>query len=174
MLSLLDRLSSGELIAFISIVSGGIVAIVFILSIVKYQLQALSDETSLKREKQDAELAMHSKLIEQAIASGVKPEALLSSPELASRSLKPIASSDEYDANLAKSFGTLEIPAVDIEETLSQALQLDSNRKKAIVEVITDLIEEGTNHESIVAAVRGLCVSAPAKEKVSDLPVPAV
>jgi hypothetical protein len=171
MLSLLDRLSSGELIAFVSIVTGGIVVVVFILSIAKYQLQALSDETTLKREKQDAELAMHSKLIEEAIASGAKPEALLARTEMTPPSPKPIVNNDESDARLAKCFGMLEIPSEDIEESLLRALKLDPSRKNAIADVITGLIAESASHESILAAVRGLSNSPGTKEKTIDVPV---
>ena len=55
--TLLERLSSGQIVAVVSILVGGIVAIVMIVSITKYQFQLLADETALSREKQNAEVA---------------------------------------------------------------------------------------------------------------------
>ena len=67
---LIERLSPGQLVAVISVISGCTVAIVMILAITWYQLQALANDTGLKREKQQAEIAMRQKAFERTATSG--------------------------------------------------------------------------------------------------------
>jgi hypothetical protein len=175
MTALLERLSAGELIEILSILVGGIVVLVFILSITKYQLQSLADETTLKREKQEAELTLRAKIVEQAAERGISFETLLAANDAEQipnfTPPKSPKAQDELDVELAKGIGMLEIATEDIEETLPRALVLDPDRKKAVVEVIEELVESGANHQSILATVRSLCVSASPKVRASDIPI---
>ena len=56
--ALLERLSSGQIVAVISIITGGIVALAMIVAISKYQFQSLADDSALQHEKQQADLAL--------------------------------------------------------------------------------------------------------------------
>src|SRR5262245_66586978 len=76
--ALLERLSSAQIVAVISILVGGIVALAMIIAISKFQYQLLADETSLKRDKQQAELALRERLVERAASGGASIESLLS------------------------------------------------------------------------------------------------
>ncbi len=160
--TLLERLSSSQIVAVISIVVGGIVTVVTIFSLTKYQLQSLADDTALKREKQQAELTLRTKMLEHAKTSGASLDALLAldstPPDL-----------DEQNAELAKRFGMLESSPDEIERTLTRAMALDANRKQTIINVIDELIESGADHEPILAAVRGLCSPPVPREK--EVPV---
>ncbi|HEV3439498.1 MAG TPA: hypothetical protein VG122_19190 [Gemmata sp.] len=160
--TLLERLSSSQIVAVISIVVGGIVAVVMIFSLTKYQLQSLADDTTLKREKQQAELALRTKMLEHGKTSGASPDALLAldatPPDL-----------DGQNAELAKRFGMLEISPDEIERTLARAMALDASRKQTIINVIDELLECEADHEPILAAVRGLCSSPVPRDK--EVPV---
>ena len=70
--ALLDRLSSGQIVAVISILVGGIVAVSMIWAITKYQLQALTEESTLQRERQKADLAMRERLVASRVGTGEK------------------------------------------------------------------------------------------------------
>jgi CRP-like cAMP-binding protein len=74
--SLLERLSPGQIIAVISILSGSVVALTLIVAITKFQFQALADATELQREKQQADLALRQSLVERAASAGEAVEAL--------------------------------------------------------------------------------------------------
>jgi len=163
--TLLDRLSSGQIVAVISILSGAIVALAMIVSITKYQLQLLADDTALKREKQQADLALRGKLIERREATGEK----VSVEELLALGVSD-SEPDSLDAKLAKQFGFLYTAAEQIEPTLRQALATDPARKKMILDVMEELMAYEASHEAILAAVRPLCV-APRVKTPSPEPV---
>jgi hypothetical protein len=74
--ALLERLTPGQIIAVISILSGSVVAIVLIVAITKFQFQALADATELQREKLQANLALKQSLVERAASAGEGVEAL--------------------------------------------------------------------------------------------------
>jgi hypothetical protein len=159
--ALLERLSSGQIVAVISIVVGGIVALAMIVAISKYQFQSLADDTALRQEKQQADLALRDKLIERREASGDKAGI----EELLALGISPPAT-DKADTELAKRFGMLDASAGEIERTLMVALAVDAERKKMIVAVMDELLECGAESDAILAAVRPLCAPAsPAKEK---------
>jgi hypothetical protein len=161
--ALLERLSSGQIVAVISIITGGIVALAMIIAISKYQFQSLADDASLRQERQQADLALRERLIEKREASGERASiaellslgASAASPEL-----------DKIDAELAKRFGRLEAAPADIERTLSMALAGDALRKKSIIGLMDQLQGCGADDAGILAAVRPLCANQPpAKEK---------
>jgi hypothetical protein len=159
--ALLDRLSPGQIVAVISIVVGGVVAMTMIIAITRYQFQSLSDDTALKQEKQQADLALRDKLIERREASGEKA----SIAELLGLGAHS-ADIGKTDSDLAKRFGMLDADAPDIERTLGVALAVDAERKKLIASVMDELLEAGAESDAILAAVRPLCVTAaPARAK---------
>ena len=159
--ALLDRLSPGQIVAVISIVAGGIVAMAMIIAITRYQFQSLADDTVLKQEKQHADLALRDKLIERREASGEKA----SITELLGLGAVS-ADSGKADSDLAKRFGMLDADAGDIERTLGVALAVDAERKKLIASVMDELLEAGAESAAILAAVRPLCAGAtPARAK---------
>jgi hypothetical protein len=151
--TLLERLSSGQIVAVVSILVGGIVAVVMIVSITKYQFQLLADETALSREKQNAELALKQRMIERgAVGTPGTPslEALLATD------MMPMPAA-ELDAELAKRFGYLDADSAHIEETLRRALALSPERKRAVRDVIDELTSNDAPHQAILAAVSALC-----------------
>lgn len=173
MVALLERLNPEQLVGVIAIVVGGIVAIVLILCVTKYQIQALTDLAAMERDRQQVDLTIRTRLIEHGIATGASLETLVATePAVVSASAKSKTSDrNKVDASLAKHFGMLEIEPEVIEETLVQALQLDPSRKSAIIDTIEELIAEGADHAPIMAVVRGLCHSPREKEGEASVPV---
>lgn len=161
---LLERLSSGQIVAVISVVCGSVVALAMVVAIAKYQLQWLSDDTALRKEKQEAELVLKQKLVER----GAGLEELLA-PEGGL-----LGAGDEetvrLNAELAKRFGSLDIEGdargSGLEEALTRAMAVDNARKASIIRVMDELLGIEAPHHSILAAVRPLCApgakSAPA------------
>jgi hypothetical protein len=159
--ALLDRLSPGQIVAVISIVVGGVVALAMIVAISKFQFQALADDTAIRQEKQQADLVLREKLIERREASGERA----SIAELLALGATP-PGTDLADSNLAKRFGMLDASSDEIERTLVLALSQDGPRKKMIAAVMDELLNAGADSGAILAAVRPLCAAAvPAKEK---------
>ena len=155
--ALFDRLSAGQLVAVISILVGGIVAITMIVAIAKYQFQALADETALSREKQQAEVALKQRMIDRG-TNGASPPASLDA--LLAFDMPP-ASASVLDGELATRFGYLEADAERIERTLRRALATDPERKRAIRNVIDELVNNDAPDDAILAAVSALCDMAP-------------
>jgi hypothetical protein len=150
--TLLDRLSSGQIVAVISILAGSVVAIAMIVAISKYQFQALADDTELRREKQHSDLSLREKLLERGTDRATIDEILA----LGINDAVP----NEENTELAKRFGMLDASAKDIERTLAQALAAEPAQKKMIASVMDELIEYGSSSEVILAAIRPLCVPA--------------
>ena len=153
--SLLEKLSSGQVVAVISIVCGALVALAMIVAIGKYQLQALADEAALKRERQQADLALRERLIDRREASGDR----LSVAELLALG-EPPPQPKEIDAELAKRFGQLETSSDVIERELARAMATDPARKQMIVAVVDELLEVEADTDAVLAAVRPLCAPA--------------
>ncbi len=153
--ALLDRLSSGQIVAVISILSGAVVAISMIWAISKYQLQYLTEDTALRRERQKADLALREALVERRLAAGEK----VSVEELLALGVSD-PDGESIDAQLAKRFGALDTSADTIEQALRQAMATDPARKKLIVEVMDELLEWEAAPDAILAAVRPLCTVA--------------
>ena len=154
---LLERLSSGQIVAVISIAVGGVVALAMIIAIARYQFQVLADETALRQEKQQADLALRERLIERREAAGEKATI----GELLALGA-PSAELDKAGPELAKRFGMLDADASQIERTLGLALAADPSRQKMVVAVMDELLESGAASEAILAAVRPLCANQPA------------
>lgn len=151
--ALLERLSSAQIVAVISILVGGIVALTMIVAISKYQLHALNEDSQLRREKQQAELALRERLMDRAAESGASVEALLE--------LNPLTSEpDPQDVELAKRIGTLDAETEDIEATLKLALAANASRKKTIMAAMDELQRQGAEADAILAAIRPLCQSS--------------
>jgi hypothetical protein len=162
---LIGRLSSEQLLIVILAMIGGIVMIVAILAFMKYSMQLLVCH------REELEMQLRKKIIDHGIATGADMNALLAA-EASSR--KTSSSSEDLNAKLAKVLVMLEISPAEIENILELVSPLDPNRKKAIVSAIEEMQAEGAEAESILAAIRGLCVSTRTEEKVIDVPVPAV
>jgi hypothetical protein len=158
---LLDRLTSGQIVAVISILTGGIVAVSMIWAISKYQLQALAEETALQRERQKADLALREMLVERRTATGEKLDLdelqaiVASEPE-----------TENLDTELAKRFGQLDTSAETIEQTLRRVMATGPARKQRVIAVMDELLEAGANSDAILAAVRPLCGAA--KERLAE------
>jgi hypothetical protein len=133
-----------------------------IYAISRYQLQSLADDTALKRERQQAELALRTKLIERSGTSGVSLEHVLNLEVDAT-------TSDGLDAELAKQFGSIDAPPDEIERALGRAMAVSAERKREILNVMSALFENDAEHEAILATVRALCGHAVVREEV---PVP--
>jgi hypothetical protein len=162
--ALLEKLSAGQIIALVSIISGAIVVLAMIIAITKYQFQALAEDTALKREKQEADLSLRARLIESREASGEKAS-VVDLLALGANQSEP----DELDTELAKRFGQLDTSAEEIERALKRALASDRSHKKMILAVMNELLEAGVEPEAVLAAVRPLCgqTTASRKEPVS-------
>ena len=163
--TLLERLSSGQIVAVVSILVGGIVGLAMIYAINKFQFQVLADDPALQREKQQAEVGLKQKMIERGIA-GTPGAATLE--ELLATDMVPTPAA-ELDAELAKRFGSLDAAAEHIEDTLRRVLATDGPRKRAIREVMDELYENDAPHAAILAAVSAMCRTMPAAKE----PTPA-
>jgi len=98
----LEKMSSAQILAAIAILVGGLVALAMILSITRYQMRSLEDETALRREQQNGELALRNRMLEHGVANGnTNLDALLTpfSP--------PTGPADELNSGLAMRFGML-------------------------------------------------------------------
>lgn len=151
--TLLERLSPPQIVAVISVVCGCGVALAMIYAITKYQFQLLADETSLRREKQNAEIALRQKLAERGAADGPSLDTLL---KLEGESADEDDGTVLMNAELAKRFGALDLPGEEIEDALRRAMSADATRKAAIIEVMDTLTDE-VKPAAILAAVRPLC-----------------
>jgi hypothetical protein len=145
--ALIEKLSSGQIVAVISIISGAAVALAMIVAIAKYQFQALADDTALKRERQQAELALHEKMIGRDDAAGEPLAPLAGTP-----------GQPNLDVQLAKRFGTLGLDQDEIERALGRALAADPQRKRMTLEVMDELTGYHASPEAVLAAIRPLCV----------------
>jgi len=145
----LERMSSAQILAAIAILVGGVVALAMILSITRYQLRSLEDETELRREQQQGELALRNKMLEHGVANGnTNLDALLT----------PITPpSDELNSGLAMRFGMLELEPSEIESHLQLAMAAEPGRKQAIIDTMDHLLDNDSEHEAILAAIRPLC-----------------
>jgi hypothetical protein len=163
-----ERLSSDQIVAVIAIVVSGIVAITMILGIVKYQLHSLADDTALRRERQEAELLLRTKIIEHASKTGANLDEFLAKglplpdPEQRERTSSTDA---DVDAQLAKRFGMLELPSEEIECTLALTLALEPAQKRTVVDALDEMIDLGADPKPILATVRALCNSYKARAK---------
>src|SRR5579872_5569878 len=164
---IIERLSQEQLLIAILALIGGIVLIAGIIATSRHSMQTLAHAAAYDREKLDREMEIRNKIIDKAIANGASLESLLA---LEKNIPKPISNSENLDAELATGLGKLDISPDEIEETLSQALSVEPDRKKAMIEVISELIDEGSNHASILAAVRGLCASVKPTPKEVGIP----
>jgi len=135
------------------VVCGCVVGLAMIFAITKYQFQLLADDTALKRERQQAEIATRQKLIERGATAGVASLDSLLTPE------GGVLGEDreKLNAELAKRFGSLELDGDEIEAALSRAMAADQARKATIVGVMDELLENGAPHAAILGAVRPLC-----------------
>ncbi len=156
---LLERLSSTQIVAVISVVCGCIVGLAMIVAISKYQFQLLADDTALKRERQQAELALKQKLVERGGKDTASLDALLR-PEVGMVD----EDSEQLNAELAKRFGALDMPGEVIEATLTRTMTLDPARKRTIIGVLDELLDNEAAPAAILAAIRPLCGPA-TKEK---------
>jgi hypothetical protein len=152
--TLLDRLSSGQIVAVISIVAGAIVLISMISAISKYQMQYLTEDTTLRREQQKADLLLRGTLVERRGANEKVPSEEL----MALGASEPAA--ENLDVQLAKRFGLLDTSAEVIEQTLVRTMATGPARKRLIIEVLDELLEAGAHSDAILAAIRPLCGSA--------------
>jgi hypothetical protein len=150
----LEKMSSAQILAAIAILTGGVVLLTMIVTIYRYQVRALADDTTLRREQQQGELALRNRIVEKGGAAGANLDELLAATH-------PVT--DDLNTKLATRFGMLNLDADEIGSTLQLALAADPTRKQAIVAVMDELIEFGSEPEAIIAAVRPLCPSpAPA------------
>jgi hypothetical protein len=159
--TLFERLNPGQIVAVVAIVAGCIVALAMIVGITKYQLQALADETALKREQQQADLAIKQKMVERGGKIGEPSLDLLLTPE----SPPPDKNRERLNAALAKRFGMLNGTGSEIEDTMTRVLALDSERKTMILEVMDELLANDAPPAAILAAIRPLCGSAHGAER---------
>lgn len=145
----LERMSSAQILAAIAILTGGVVLLAMIFTVYRYQVRALDDDTALRREQQQGELALRNRIVEKG-GSGANLDELLAATH-------PVT--DELNTDLAKRFGMLSAGADEIESALQLAMTADPTRKKAIIDVIDELLGYDAESETILAAVRPLCPS---------------
>lgn len=141
---------------FMAMIYGGaLVAIVLILTTWNYYVRALADETALKRERQEAELALKRELIQKG----------LSTDELARR-LELLRLDEPRDtdaeANLVKNLALLpDLPGETIESTLNLIHGIGPARQQAILGVVEELIGQDAASPAVIAAVRSMCNAPP-------------
>jgi hypothetical protein len=145
--SVLEKMSSAQILAAIAILTVGVVFLTMILTIYRYQVRSLEDDTALRREQQQGELALRNRIVEKG---GANLDELLAATH-------PVT--DELNTDLAKRFGMLSVEAEEIESTLQLAMTADPARKQAIIGVMDELLSYEAESEAILAAVRPLCPS---------------
>lgn len=151
-----EKLSPAQIVAVISVFSGCVVALAMVFAIAKYQLQSLADETALKRERQQAALALKEKVLERGeVPSGLNLDLLLA-PDRDETDPEEM----RLNAELAKRFGSLDAPAGEVEEVLARAMTADPVRKRGVIAVLDELLESDAKPGVILAAVRPLCGGA--------------
>ena len=154
---LLERLSPGQIVAVISVVCGCVVGLAMIVAITKYQFQALADDTALRREKLQANIAYRQKLLERGETPPADLDELLK-PDREGDGAEEASDEDEnLNAELAKRLGSLDADGREIEETLSRAMAADPARKLTIIQVLDELLGIEAPPAAILAAVRPLC-----------------
>ena len=146
----LDKMSSAQILAAIAILTLGGVLLAMIFTIYRYQVRSLEDDTALRREQQQGELALRNRIVEKGGAAGASLDELLTATA-------PVA--DELNTELATRFGMLSLESEEIESALQLAMTADPPRKQAIVAVMDELLEYEAESEAILAAVRPLCPS---------------
>lgn len=144
----LDKMSAAQILGAIGILTVGGVVLAMIMTIYRYQVRALEDDTSLRREQQQGELALRNRIVEKGGAATL--DDLLSATT-------PVT--DELNTTLATRFGRLDMNADEIGATLRLAMAADPTRKQAIIKVMDELFEYDSEPEAILAAVRPLCPS---------------
>lgn len=157
-----DRLNSAQIIGVIAIVVGGIVAVTMILAIVRYQLQALADATALRRERMEAEAMLRTKIIEHASSTGASLDEFVAKGLALPHPVEPEEAENpdaKLNAEIAIRFGMLEAPVDEIEQLLSRVLAIKSAQKRALAEVLEELVDSGADHKPILATIRALCNS---------------
>ena len=61
----LDKMSSAQILAAIAILTLGGVLLAMIFTIYRYQVRSLEDDTALRREQQQGELALRNRIVEK-------------------------------------------------------------------------------------------------------------
>lgn len=151
--ALLARFAPEDFLILVAVVGGVVVMLTLITSITKYQMQALTDDTSLRREKQQAEIALRQKAAERGLfTGGADLDALLApEPRVVNEQ------TERENAELARRLGALNTNGEDIEEVLTLAMAAEPARKATIIKVLDDLIGLAAPPAAILAAVRPLC-----------------
>src|SRR6185312_4747168 len=97
---------------------------------------------ALRREKLQAGVAYRQNLLERGDAVPPSLDELLA-PETEVEPRRAAKPDELLNADLAKRLGSLEADGREIEETLSRAMATDPARKRTILEVLDELLENG-------------------------------
>jgi hypothetical protein len=154
-MELLDKLTPEQLLGAISTLIGGIVLIVFIVAIWHFQVKYLADDTALKREKQQADLALKQEVWKRNL-----PPAEL---RMTLGSLGLDGPADDLDpeerAALVRNLVLCAegSPADAIEETVGLVHAADPATRKAVASAVAELAEAEEKGEHVLATIRAMC-----------------
>jgi hypothetical protein len=152
------------LIGMIAVVLGFILLFTFILAIYRYNVRALADQTTLQRERQQAEMNLKRELIQRGLPAqeleryvdllrlADQPPPAPSAPQGSTN-----LSDEGLRVRLAQDIASLEdIEGEDIEKTLALLTDASRERQTAVLKLIEDLTASGAETGVILAAIRSL------------------
>jgi hypothetical protein len=158
-MDLFDRLNGGEIIAVVAISGGimlalvlGLAGIIFTNWRLWHQFQS---EAALKQEMVRKE--MHVEDIERVIRA-THPGMVERSPA-ALAAEKPLEglSPRQLDARVATQLAGRELDAEKLEPALAAVMTSDAETKRAVVEAVEKMIEDGVEADEILVCVQTLC-----------------
>jgi hypothetical protein len=159
-MELLDKLSPEQLLGFSAVVLGTAVTIVFIVAIWHFQLKYLADETALKRERQQAELALKQELAKRNLPPG---ELRLVLDSLGLDGAEGDLSDEERAALIRNLVCCAKgAPAAAIEETAALVNTAGPTTRRAVAAALEELVEEEVHGEHVLATIRAMCRGKPA------------
>ncbi len=190
----LDKLSPPQVLAALAITCGAVVLLVFILAVLWYQLQSLSDQTVLERERQQTEGALKKELLKrelspadlrvavEALALPVTP-APAASPAAASVLRRPVAPAPTPGPDGTELLRTMAIKDLialsedvapgEVEELTGMLMSADRAALATAYRLLADLAGEGVSGARVFAAVRAVCrATPPAAHAPAPMPGP--
>lgn len=154
-MDILERLSPSQLTALVATVVGSVVLIVFIAAVWHYQSRALADETALKRERQQAEFALRQEVLKRNLPPAELRTAL---DTLGLEGAGGDLDADDRAALIKNLVYCAEgAPPTAIEETVALVAAADPVTRRGVFLALTDLVEDESQGEHVLATIRALC-----------------
>jgi len=179
MSELFERLNPSQLTAVLCSFAGAVTLVVFILSVLHYQLRALSDQTALERERQNADIAMQKEQVMSEIAlkqelvkRNLPPEelrlvletlgAVSAAPEPEAAEEESAAGGEDQAARVLKQLAYYgDVDGDTIEETVALVAATDPSALGTLAEVLDDCIANDHSGDVAYSIARAYCQAHP-------------